>query len=571
MVCVALFWLVRALDVAAAARARPAAAPGHVRRRAGGRDRAGGDHADPVRRAALALDRHRRAHGGGLGRARAGALPARDLPARLVGAGVARAARVRLGAGGARLLRGGPAADAGGLRAGARAAPRADRRGRRSGAVALAVATGIPPFFDIVKSLPGFDAARNGRLAVIAVLCVAVLAGWALDDLTGPEAAAAQRRRRLVLAVCGCPGGPAGRVGRAPASTPARSATGCASPGGSPRPGAGRRRDPDGLAARVAAAGGAGARCSSGCGCAGGSASPAFAALALALVVLDLFKAGMGYNPAIHERDAVQPATPAIRYLQAQRPNRFAGLHPEAPITLAVPIPPNVAMRYGLYDARGYDFPFEKRYAELWRRAIAQSPDCNYAFCPESAGRSPTALQGARAAGRDRPAPEPRRPAAARASSVAYSGPDARVYRNPAALPRAFLVGQPAGGRRRRRGARRRDGGGFPGAHDRRGRAAHRGHRRAATRLGRRRRARIARYGERARRRRHGRLAPVAPRPHRQLVPGLEGDGRRPRRADRARRLPDPRRGGAGGRPPGASSATSRRAGAPAGSSACSR
>ena len=50
-------------------------------------------------------------------------------------------------------------------------------------------------------------------------------------------------------------------------------------------------------------------------------------------------------------------------------------------------------MRYGLYDARGYDFPVEKRYAELWRAGIAPSPDCNYAFCPESAGTAPRALQ----------------------------------------------------------------------------------------------------------------------------------------------------------------------------------
>src|SRR3954471_25042423 len=62
------------------------------------------------------------------------------------------------------------------------------------GLVALAVATGIPPFFDIVKALPGFDAARNGRLAIISVLCVAVLAGWGLDDLV------AGRRKRLVPA-----------------------------------------------------------------------------------------------------------------------------------------------------------------------------------------------------------------------------------------------------------------------------------------------------------------------------------------------------------------------------------
>jgi hypothetical protein len=306
------------------------------------------------------------------------------------------------------------------------------------GAVALLVAIGAPPFFDIVKSLPGFDAARNGRVAVIAVLCAAVLAGWGLDDLTGPRDLTAGRRR-LVLGVVGVLTvlpvvWVARRIELGSLGDGLRIAWGFASPG------------LDGDAIRMSSvlewvlpavlgvvlvwlrlSGRLGAS--------------AFAGLALALIALDLFRAGMGYNPAIHERDAVQPATAAIRYLQGQRPNRFAGLHPEAPLTLAVPIPPNVAVRYGLYDARGYDFPFEKRYAELWRRVIATSPDCNYAFCPEAAGRSPRALRALGLLGvtdllQNRGDPP------LRGFEVAYSGADARIYRNPDALPRAFLVGR---------------------------------------------------------------------------------------------------------------------------------
>jgi membrane protein YfhO len=96
-------------------------------------------------------------------------------------------------------------------------------------------------------------------------------------------------------------------------------------------------------------------------------------------------------------------------------------------------------MRYGLYDARGYDFPFEERYAELWKRVIAHSPDCNYAFCPESAGRSPRALRALGLLGvtdllQNRGDPP------LTGFRVAYDGPDARIYRNPSALPRAFLV-----------------------------------------------------------------------------------------------------------------------------------
>jgi len=303
------------------------------------------------------------------------------------------------------------------------------------GLVALLVAAGIPPFFDVVKALPGFDAARNGRLAVISVLCAAVLAGWALDDLTAP--ALSERARRLLPWLCaGLLVLPVVLVARrldfGALGDGLKIAWGFASPG------------PDGDAIRMASLlewllPAALAVVLVWLRVTGRMGIGWFTALALALVVLDLFKAGMGYNPAIRERDAVQPVTPAIEYLQSRRPNRFAGLHPEAPITLAVPIPPNVAMRYHLYDARGYDFPNERRYAELWRRVIAESPNCNYAFCPESAGRTPRALRGLALLGvtdllqnrGDKPLKD---------LQVAYAGSDARVYRNPEALPRAFLV-----------------------------------------------------------------------------------------------------------------------------------
>jgi hypothetical protein len=305
------------------------------------------------------------------------------------------------------------------------------------GALALAVSAGIQPFFAIVDHLPGFDAARNGRLAVFAVLSVAVLAGWGLDDLSSAQISAG--RRRLVVAIAGAifllplvyaaarhaqlSGlGSAIKVAWA-FKTPPRDA-----------PGVVRLAS---VLEWVVLAGAALVllvlrlrdRLS----------TPAFVALAALLVALDLFKAGMGYNPAIATSDAVQPTTPAIRFLQSQRPQRFAGLHPEAPLSFAVPLPPNVAMRYGLIDARGYDFPVEQRYAKLWQRVIAQSPNCNYAFCPESAGRSPAALKALGLLGVTELL-QSRRDPPLRALRTAYAGPDARVYANPGALPRAFLV-----------------------------------------------------------------------------------------------------------------------------------
>jgi hypothetical protein len=162
-----------------------------------------------------------------------------------------------------------------------------------------------------------------------------------------------------------------------------------------------------------------------------------FVALAMVLVAVDLFKAGMGYNPAIRTSTAVPPATPAIRFLQSERPARFGVLKATAPIALAYPIPPNVAMHYHLYDVRGYVIPTEKRYFELWSRVI--SPGCYYLFCTQSAPAEPRALRALGLLGvtsllQNRGDPP------LRSLETAYSGRDARIYRNPAALPRAFLV-----------------------------------------------------------------------------------------------------------------------------------
>ncbi|HEY7599122.1 MAG TPA: hypothetical protein VH741_04270, partial [Candidatus Limnocylindrales bacterium] len=66
------------------------------------------------------------------------------------------------------------------------------------GLLALAVATGIPPFFDVIAELPGFSTAHNSRLAIIFVFCVALLAGWGLDELSS----AALPRRRLLVGLC---------------------------------------------------------------------------------------------------------------------------------------------------------------------------------------------------------------------------------------------------------------------------------------------------------------------------------------------------------------------------------
>jgi hypothetical protein len=308
------------------------------------------------------------------------------------------------------------------------------------GAASLAVAVGLPVVYDVVVALPGFDSTNNGRFAVVTVLCLAVLAGWGLDELTACERARA--RRGMVLGIAAAllalpllivavdhefghkALGDALKVAFVLEDPPVRDASVVK------------------LAAVIEwAVLGAAAVLLVWLRLRGRLGDVAFVALALGLVAVDLFRAGMGYNPAISESHAVQPATPAIRYLQSQRPSRFAALEVKDTLSLAYPLPPNIAIRYRLYDVRGYVIPTEKRYFELWRHAIAPSSDCYYLFCTQAAPAKPRAYRALGLLGvtsllqdpGDNPLPGLR---------TVYDGPDARIYENPARLPRAFLVGR---------------------------------------------------------------------------------------------------------------------------------
>ena len=112
---------------------------------------------------------------------------------------------------------------------------------------------------------------------------------------------------------------------------------------------------------------------------------------------------------------------------------------------------PNQAMRYGLYDARNYDFPIEKRYDVLWRRFVFPLP-----YQPGAPQWvltvTPEALRVLGLLGvRDVMVP-PDEAAYARRIGIpqaelgldglrtVYDRPDARIYDNPEALPRAFVV-----------------------------------------------------------------------------------------------------------------------------------
>jgi hypothetical protein len=304
------------------------------------------------------------------------------------------------------------------------------------GVATMAVATGITPFHDIVIALPGLEAANNGRFAVLAVLCLALLAGWGLDDLASGELAPGRRLPALAacLVLFAIPfAWVVGRIDIDALPDALEVAWGFADPAA-------------GAVAEIRLASllewtvlGVLALVLVALRLRGLLPATAFVALAALLVAADLFKAGMGYNPAIPIEAATQPTTPAIRFLQSERPARFAGLVPRAPAALVLPLPTNVSMRYRLLDSRGYAQPTEERYFNVWKRLISPQRDCYYFFCTVLADTTPAALRGLGVLGvehllqnrRDDPLPD---------LQTSYDGSDARIYRNPYALPRAFLV-----------------------------------------------------------------------------------------------------------------------------------
>lgn len=166
----------------------------------------------------------------------------------------------------------------------------------------------------------------------------------------------------------------------------------------------------------------------------------AFAVLAVLLCVGGQFKAGMGFNPAIESDTAVQPLTPALRYLEDRRPNRFVGMSSPQPFIAAEPLQTNLALRYRLFDARGYDFPIEERFYRFWRREIGV-PGCAFHFCATEARASPRGLRALGLLGvtdllQDPIDPVVRMPGL----RLRYAAGDGRVYSNARAVPRASIV-----------------------------------------------------------------------------------------------------------------------------------
>lgn len=312
------------------------------------------------------------------------------------------------------------------------------------GLVCALVVFAVPPVFQLVIALPVFESGHNTRLIELSLLCVALLAGWGLDDVVALERPA----RLWMITVAGAllvavPLVVVLGTGRAPLdATPEalRVAWGFANP---------PIDVSDSHAGDVIRLGSvfvwlplaAGALALVVLKLRGTLSAPVFTGLAVALVTLDLFRMGMGYNPAV-DRDHVEPpSTPALSLLQREPTARFAATGPSGIPQTVLP------MRFGLYEARGYDLPVDRRYDTLWRRKV--SPEFSTQVGPTPASiplflvrvtpkrlrtLSLLGVKHVMQADEDKPLDVP-------GLRQVYSGEDARVYRNEQVLPRAWVVG----------------------------------------------------------------------------------------------------------------------------------
>lgn len=166
------------------------------------------------------------------------------------------------------------------------------------------------------------------------------------------------------------------------------------------------------------------------------------AAIAAALVTLaaaDMLHFAAGFNPSAPAEKAIPPTTPALEFLQARADEgRIAGL--------GLALPPDWSMRYGLRDVRGYDPPYPtRRYFDLWRTAIPGQdewrPTTFDAINAET--MHVMSVLGVRWLLTDPGTvlPDADGEPSLRALREVYDGPDARIFENARAAPRAMVAG----------------------------------------------------------------------------------------------------------------------------------
>jgi hypothetical protein len=305
------------------------------------------------------------------------------------------------------------------------------------GGLVLAIALGLPPFPDLAAQLPIVRTGNHLRVIVILVMCLALLAGWGLDELSSRELRHPRAVLGLALGLLALPAlilAARGQLSAGLLGDSLKIAAGVDWPEPPPTADTITAIRMGSLIVWLVVMGLAvlllGARLR------GRLAATAFVALAIAIVVADLFKAGMGATPAIDTDRATQPSTAGIEYLQSRRPNRFVGLGRAIGPS---PLIPNMALRWSLYDARSYDLPVEKRYDTLWRRAVLDGAPTDTPTT--SAQLTDRALPAFRLLSVTDVVQDPDDPQVSDpALPVVYDRRDLRVYENPDAVPRAAVV-----------------------------------------------------------------------------------------------------------------------------------
>jgi len=160
------------------------------------------------------------------------------------------------------------------------------------------------------------------------------------------------------------------------------------------------------------------------------------ASLVVLLAVADAYHFAHGYQPMASARTLTPPLTSALRYLQ-----RHA--HEGRIVGLGAMLPPERPTLYGLDDIRGYDPPQPTlRYFRLWRVANPEQVDWRPLLLPAlgSDALKVVSVLGARfvvadASVANLPVDEP----TLRPLERVYHCPDATVFVNPNAVPRALV------------------------------------------------------------------------------------------------------------------------------------
>lgn len=162
------------------------------------------------------------------------------------------------------------------------------------------------------------------------------------------------------------------------------------------------------------------------------------AGVALALVVAVASLADLqNLNVTLPPRLAYPPKPPSVGELE-RRPGSFRMSvlrDPAHPITML----PNGAARYGLDSVEGYDYPLSERWSDFQTRALGFSSP---AFPEGRFSREPPAprnFEALRAMNVRYYLAAPGTPAPAGLKRI-YQGPDAALFRDPLALPRAYVV-----------------------------------------------------------------------------------------------------------------------------------